>query len=115
MNLGGFGWPGAGRTLADDDVVLSPGGGSGGGLTYEQSYWVSPLPPAGAVTFVCSWPAFGIDESTAVIDATALLLAAERSVVLWAPSPSGEDMEEGPQPPDLPDGWFSRALRRGRA
>lgn len=111
-NVDRFGWPGAESPPADDALVLSPSGGGGGGRTYEQSFWVSPVPPAGAVTFVCSWPAFGIAESRAVLDATALQAAAGRSALLWPPSPPDDDMDEPPEPPDVPDGWFSRALGR---
>ena len=42
-----------------------------------------PLPPAGPLEFVCEWPAFGIAESRAGIDAQLILDAARRSVRLW--------------------------------
>jgi hypothetical protein len=39
--------------------------------------------PAGPLEFVREWPAFGIPESRAVIDAQLIRDAAERSVRLW--------------------------------
>jgi len=42
-----------------------------------------PLPPAGPLEFVCEWPAFGIAESRAGIDARLILDAARHSVRLW--------------------------------
>ena len=49
--------------LADDEVVLAQSGGGGGGRTFEQGYWVTPLPPPGPLAFVCAWPALGITET----------------------------------------------------
>lgn len=63
--------------------LLVESGGGGGGRRYDFSYWIWPLPPPGPVTFVCQWPAYGIEESRAQIDARRLLDAAERSVELW--------------------------------
>ena len=47
------------------------------------SWWTWPLPPAGPLELVCEWPAFGIAESRAVIDAQIILGAAARSIQLW--------------------------------
>jgi hypothetical protein len=58
-------------------------GGGGGGRRYDQNYWVWPLPPAGPLTFVCAWPAKGIAESRAEIDAQPILDAATRATVVW--------------------------------
>ena len=64
-------------------VALNPGG-FGGGLRHRNwSYWVSPLPPAGPVTFVCEWAAAGIPETRASLDAQLIVDAARRSVRLW--------------------------------
>jgi hypothetical protein len=62
--------------------TLTPGGGSGGPLRQEQSYWLWPLPPAGPLRFACAWPDEGIDEAVAEIDAP-IREAAERAVELW--------------------------------
>jgi hypothetical protein len=48
-----------------------------------MSYWVWPLPPPGPVTFVCEWPAHGIGESRADVDARLIREAAVRAVPLW--------------------------------
>lgn len=63
--------------------VLLPDGGGGGGRHYDMRYWVWPLPPPGPVAFVCEWPALGIPESRAEIDAGLILDAATRAVQLW--------------------------------
>ena len=58
---------------------------AGGGRPYSfiSRWWTWPLPPAGPLEFVCEWPAFGIAESRAVIDAQLILDAARRGVRLW--------------------------------
>lgn len=58
--------------------------GTGAGyLTYDQEFWLTPLPPAGPLTFVCSWPAFDIPETRTVIDGDAVAAAGARVQVLW--------------------------------
>jgi len=71
-------------------LLLLAGGGGGGGRRQDGTYWVWPLPPSGLVTFVCEWPAFGIKESRADIDAQFILDAAARATQLW---PENEDPE----------------------
>ncbi len=52
----------------------------GGGLRHlSRSYWVSPLPPAGLVTFVCEWAAFDIGEQGVEAAAQLILDAAASS------------------------------------
>ncbi|GIF20158.1 hypothetical protein BJ973_001935 [Actinoplanes tereljensis] len=92
--------------------VLSPltltrqGGGSSGDLSANQTFWVSPLPPAGPVTFVLAWPAFGITESRTEVDGEAIRAAADRSTLLWPPQPPVEPTP--PPPPVRPaTGWFA--------
>jgi hypothetical protein len=63
--------------------LLMQDGGGGGGRRYDMTYWVWPLPPAGPLTFVCQWPAFGIPETRAEVDAALILEAATRAVQLW--------------------------------
>ena len=65
-----------------DRPVLNYHGG-GGGLAWDMGHWVWPLPPPGPFTFVCEWPARGIAESGAEIDAGSILEAAGRAVILW--------------------------------
>jgi hypothetical protein len=64
-------------------LILRPVGFGGGLRHRSRSYWVSPLPPAGPVRFVCEWAAVGIGEGRAEADAQLILDAARRSVRLW--------------------------------
>ena len=66
-----------------DRPVLSQYGGGGGGSAWDMEYWVWPLPPSGPFAFVCAWPARGIAESRAEIDAGSILEAASRAVTFW--------------------------------
>ena len=68
---------------APDRPVLREHGGGGGGTAWDMEYWLWPLPPAGPFAFVCEWPARGIAESRAEIDAAAILEAAESAMILW--------------------------------
>jgi hypothetical protein len=63
--------------------VLFPFAGGGGPRSFVSRWWTWPLPPAGPLEFVCEWPAFGIAESRAGIDAQLILDTAGRSVRLW--------------------------------
>lgn len=67
-----------------DNPILAADGGRGGGRRYDQRFWVWPLPPAGLTTFYCLWPAYGIDESSATIDAELIIDAAAQSRLLWS-------------------------------
>jgi hypothetical protein len=69
---------------APDRPVLREHGGGGGGTAWDTEYWLWPLPPAGPFAFVCEWPARGIAESRAEIDAAAILEAAGRALTLWS-------------------------------
>jgi hypothetical protein len=72
------------------DIVLSPGGGSGGPRTYDMHMWVWPLPPPGLVAFVSEWLAESIPLTRREVDAAAILDAARRSLALW-PDESSDD------------------------
>ncbi len=96
-----------GRKAADEMFARGPGGlvltsmgGGGGGANWQQGYWVHPLPPPGPLTFVCAWPAFGIDEARTEVDAELVLEASRRAFVVWPddrpPLPPDEDDEDGP-------------------
>jgi hypothetical protein len=60
--------------------------GGGGPHSFVSRWWAWPLPPAGPLEFVCEWPAFGIAESRAAIDAQLILDAAGHSTRLWPES-----------------------------
>jgi hypothetical protein len=88
------------------DLVLAQQHGGGGEQSVDQTYWVSPLPPEGPVTFVLAWPAFGMPESRVLLDGAAIRTAADRSQVLWPPQPAMEPPEP-PSPPRPSSGWFA--------
>jgi hypothetical protein len=100
--------------LSDDQLVLTPGGGGGGGLSYDQRFWLSPLPPSGPVTIVCARPALGLTEASTEVESQTLRDAAARALVLWPPSTRSLESEPAPEPPSVPKGWFSRQQRRSR-
>lgn len=56
---------------------------SGGVDRFRSNYWMWPLPSNGPLTFVASWPAYEVPESTATIDGTELLRCAEAAEVIW--------------------------------
>jgi hypothetical protein len=73
---------------ADDDFEqpsLSPIAIIGTGDSLDQSFWLTPLPPAGPLEVVCSWPAHDIPESRTVLDGAVIAQAASRAEVLWPP------------------------------
>jgi hypothetical protein len=74
-------------------AVLRPrsGGGGTGGRSHAEM-WLWPLPPPGPLRFVCEWPAEGIAETAAEVDATAIVEAAARAVEMWP--------DDRPLPPD---------------
>ena len=74
-------------------------GGGGGGTSYEQTYWVQPLPPPGELLFACEWPLRQIPLTTTTIDADVILAAAARAQQLWPardqPESAGESSGGG--------------------
>jgi hypothetical protein len=93
----------------DTDIVFHSGSGSGGEASVEQSWWLSPLPPAGPLQFVVRCADLGIDETVTELDASAIRRAADDVVTLWPWEPPPEHRRsEPPAPPDLPPGsWFA--------
>jgi len=51
--------------------------------TVMARWWAWPLPPKGPLEFVCEWPALGIPQTRAELDAALILEAADRSIRLW--------------------------------
>ena len=86
--------------------MLETCGGSGSDLRWDQSFWLTPVPGDGPVTFVCRWDAMGVPESRHVVDGGELAAASARAVVLWPPAP--DEPEDELYEPDLPaTGWFA--------
>jgi hypothetical protein len=89
----------AARPLGGDDadpgrLVMLEGGSSGSPRRWDGEFWVYPLPPAGPVTFVASWPKHGVAETRVELDGAAIREAAGRAVTLWpeeSESKSGGD------------------------
>lgn len=95
-----------GRWLPDDDadpgrLVFQQGGSGGSARRWDGDFWVHPLPPEGPVTFVASWPEYGVTETRAEADGAAIRAAAARAVVLWP-----EQLEDEPGT----GGWRSRRI-----
>ncbi|MGH3251820.1 MAG: hypothetical protein ACRDOI_37190 [Trebonia sp.] len=64
-------------------LVVQNGSSGGSDRRWDGNFWVHPLPPDGPVTFVASWPEYGVAETQAELDGTAIRAAAERAVILW--------------------------------
>ena len=58
--------------------------GGGGPRSSFWRWWAWPLPPAGPMEFVCEWPALGIPETRAGLDAQLILDAAAHSIRPWS-------------------------------
>jgi hypothetical protein len=105
--------PGPGRDPwppSESDIVFHAGGGGGGDRAVDQSWWLSPLPPAAPLTFVVRCAALGIEETTTVLDATVVHHAAAEVVTLWPWTPPDHGDRPPPPPPDLPGtSWFARS------
>jgi hypothetical protein len=104
-------------TVASEDgeeaaePMLVGRGGGGGERVYDQSYWLSPLPPPGPLLFVCGWQALGIPETRVTIDGAAVAEARSRVTVLWPAEPE-DDQPREPPVPGVPDGsWFAAVVR----
>ncbi len=63
---------------APDAPVMSGGTGGGNEGSWHGTFWVWPLPPPGALQFVCEWPAAGIPQARIDLDAGSLLDATRR-------------------------------------
>ena len=85
----------AARSLAEDDtdpgrLVMLECGSRGSPRRWDGDFWVHPLPPAGPVTFVGSWPKYGVAEIRVELDGAAIREAAGRAVTLWPGEPETE-------------------------
>ncbi|MBS2965192.1 hypothetical protein KGA66_19235 [Actinocrinis puniceicyclus] len=70
-----------------DTLVVHPCGGGGSDRSSHERYWVYPLPTPGPLSFIATWPAFGITEARIELEAEAVLSAAARAIVLWPEAP----------------------------
>jgi hypothetical protein len=71
----------------DGHRPTSPCMSSSGGRSFEgaseRTFWVWPLPPPGALEFVCEWPAAEIPLTRVELDATPIIEAASRAQRLF--------------------------------
>jgi hypothetical protein len=85
------------------ELVLQQGGSSGSERRWDGDFWVHPLPPDGPVTFVASWLAYGVTETRAQVDGSAIRAAASRAIELWPDDPDYEPT----------GGWASSTITAG--
>jgi hypothetical protein len=97
----------------DGRIYLSSGGSRGGGRRHDADFWLSPLPPAGPLTFVCAWRLFNIPETRTMVDGDPIQDARSRTEILWPDEPDDDD-QEAPEPPVPPSGWLTDAMNPGR-
>ncbi|MGH2893916.1 MAG: hypothetical protein ACRDPM_11735 [Solirubrobacteraceae bacterium] len=79
-NIGGHDRPVGGPVIWP---LRGGGRGRGGESRFHQGYWISPLPPAGPVGFVCEWPAVEIPLACQEIEARLILIAAEKARAMF--------------------------------
>ncbi|RBY74421.1 hypothetical protein DQ239_19835 [Blastococcus sp. TF02-09] len=92
----------------DAGLIFHPAGGSGGPLSADQDWWLSPLPPEGPLLVVVRCPGIGLEETRIELDGTAIRRAGEAATVLWPWQPPLDQPHEPPLPPDLPaSSWFA--------
>ena len=103
----------AGEDQPPEGPALMPRGGGGGEGRWRQDFWVTPLPPAGSLAFVCEWPIAAIPETRSEIDSALVREAAAEAVLLWPASETRGDTGNGttyeaiqvaltPEPPEPP-------------
>jgi len=91
-----------------DDVVFHESSSSGGGLSCDQSWWLSPLPPGGPLRLVVRCEPLGIADTTTELDGAAIAAAAAGVTELWPWEPPPQMPPPGDRPPDVPgDSWFA--------
>lgn len=79
-------WPGDEDNTPNAHTLrhLGGSGSSDENINLQKgALWLWPLPPAGPLTLVFEWPAFGIAQTEFQVDATVLRSAAERARPLW--------------------------------
>jgi hypothetical protein len=71
-------------------LMLQHGGGGGDARRWDGRFWLYPLPPEGPVTFVASWHEYGVAETRAELDGSAIREAAGHAVILSPEEPEPE-------------------------
>jgi hypothetical protein len=71
------------RTFPQSTPRFHFSGGGGGGGSWTMEAWIEPLPPEGPLTFIAEWPARGIAEARATMDAGRLRQAAAHIEEFW--------------------------------
>jgi hypothetical protein len=66
-----------------DGPILRTFLGGGSPRSRLSRWWAWPLPPPGPLEFVCEWPALGVPEARAGLDAQLILDGAAQSIQLW--------------------------------
>src|SRR4051794_20899871 len=87
-------------------VQLHGGGGGGSYRTYDGQYWMAPIPPAGPLTFICTWPLMDIPETRTVVDTAPIREAHSRTHVLWPKEPRDPEAPDALSAPRPPSAWF---------
>ncbi|MFG6501907.1 hypothetical protein [Microbacterium sp. P05] len=79
--------PGGDATTPPADFSLVRRGGGGGGDNHSYAandqLWLWPIPPAGTLELVLQWPAMGIGETHAFLDATSFRELAQQAQPFW--------------------------------
>ncbi|GAB2976487.1 hypothetical protein [Frigoribacterium salinisoli] len=77
-------WPGGDPEAPPEGHVLTVlDQGDGSSCTATEVLWLWPLPPAGPLTLVVTWPGSGLDEGRLELDGAALRAAAAEARPLW--------------------------------
>ena len=63
--------------------VITNRGTHGGDDSWKTDYWLWQLPTEGPLTFVASWPAYGVAEARATVDGAELRRCAKAAEVIW--------------------------------
>lgn len=77
-----------GDEVSGEHLTFLEVGRGGTDRQWNGDFWVHPLPPDGPVTFVASWLLYGVAETRAELDSSAIHEAAGRAVILWPDEPN---------------------------